>query len=164
MTCEDVREQLSSFLDRELDLPSRRAVAQHLRTCADCRDASNALEAVAEAVHEAAAVPGDVLPTDVVLARIARLTRERAGAVNRVVVRQVLGGVMGVGAMLGAGLALRPVNATLRVLTLLCRPLVRGVVAEASLWTPSPLLVAALAGIAVLLIVNTLSVLGDRRL
>jgi anti-sigma factor RsiW len=163
MTCEEVREQLSCFLDRELDASAQRKVEQHLRVCADCRRASSALEAVATAVGEATAVPDDVLPTDVVLAKLARMTRERAGAVKRVVVREALVGALGVGGLLGAGLALRPVNGVLRVLTLLCRPLVRGFLVEASSWGGAPLLCGALAGVGVLLLLNTLYALGGRR-
>jgi anti-sigma factor RsiW len=164
MTCEEVRTQLSAFLDGELDVWQRRQVEAHLQDCADCQTAAGALEEVIVALHEGPWVPDDVLPTEAILARLPDIARRRERAINRVVLEEVGAGVLAVGVVLWVGLSLGPVNVLFTVLASLWNLLYRLVLAGPSPWTSTAILSAGLMGTAaVVLTLNGLLVCGMRR-
>jgi anti-sigma factor RsiW len=165
MTCEEVREHLSAFLDGELDVWQRRRVEAHLHGCADCRAAAVALEEVIAALHEGPWVSDDVLPTETILARLPDVARQRERAINRVVLAETGAGVLAIGVALWVGLSLGPVNMLFQVLASLWNLLYRLVLGGPPPWTSAPLLGVGLVGVAaVVLILNSLLVFGVRRL
>jgi anti-sigma factor RsiW len=164
MTCEEVRTQLSAFLDGELDVWQRRQVEAHLQDCADCQTAAGALEEVIVALHEGPWVPDDVLPTEAILARLPDIARRRERAINRVVLEEVGAGVLAVGVVLWLGLSLGPVNVLFTVLASLSNLLYRLVLAGPSPWaSPALLSVGVVGSTAVVLTLNGLLVCGMRR-
>ena len=48
--CGGVREQLSAYVDGELEAADRRAVARHLASCGECRDAAEEYREIGEAM------------------------------------------------------------------------------------------------------------------
>jgi anti-sigma factor RsiW len=164
MTCEEVREHLSAFLDGELDVWQRRRVEAHLHGCADCRAAAVALEEVIAALHEGPWIPDDVLPTETILARLPDMARQRERAINWVVLEEAGAGVVAVGVVLWVGLSLGPVNVLFNVLASLWNLLYRLVLGGPPPWTSASLLGVGLVGAAaVMLILNGLLVCGVRR-
>jgi predicted anti-sigma-YlaC factor YlaD len=165
MTCEEVREHLSAFLDGELDVWQRRRVEAHLLGCADCRAAAVALEEMIAALQEGPWVPDDVLPTETILARLPDVAMQRERAINWVVLEEAGAGVLAVGVMLWVGLSLGPVNMLFNVLASLWNLLYRLVLGGPPPWTSASLLGVGLVGAAaVVLILNGLLVFGVRRL
>jgi anti-sigma factor RsiW len=165
MSCEEVREHLSAFLDGELNVWQRRRVEAHLQGCADCRAAAVALEEVIAALHEGPWIPDDVLPTETILARLPDMARQRERAINWVVLEEAGTGVLAVGVVLWVGLSLGPVSVLFQVLASFGSLLYRLVFGG-----PPPLTSASLLGVglvgtaAAVLILNGLLVCGVRRL
>jgi anti-sigma factor RsiW len=90
MTCNEISELLSPFLDRRLSAPKSEQVAAHLEACVRCRDELAALRFSAELV---ASLPAPRLPDDLARAVVARAStspwRERwAGLRDLLVLRQ----------------------------------------------------------------------------
>jgi anti-sigma factor (TIGR02949 family) len=52
MTCPEVRERLSPFMDDELDPVTSRDIEQHLRSCPECAEALTAIEAMRDRLRE----------------------------------------------------------------------------------------------------------------
>jgi anti-sigma factor (TIGR02949 family) len=52
--CDKIQEQLSAYVDREIDAQQARAIAAHLEQCASCLEAANAESAIKTLVHERA--------------------------------------------------------------------------------------------------------------
>ena len=87
MTCNEISELLSPFLDGRLSAPEFEQVAAHLEACATCRDELAALRFSAELV---ASLPAPRLPDDLAPAVVARAStspwRDRWAALLDVVV------------------------------------------------------------------------------
>jgi len=72
--CNQIKENLSAWLDGELEAGARQAVAAHLKTCAACRRELARLTALDEALGRLQ-VPGPPQVAERVLARLARPRR-----------------------------------------------------------------------------------------
>jgi anti-sigma factor RsiW len=83
MTCNEINERLSAFLDGRLPAPEREQVAAHLEACAACRDELAALRFSADLV---ASLPAPRLPDDLAPCVVARAStspwRERWAALR----------------------------------------------------------------------------------
>ncbi len=149
MTCEEVWEQLSAFLDGELEVVQRRQVERHLQGCAACREALHMLEEISAAVHDVPWVADDVLPTEHLLAQLPDVARQKARTINRVVCEEAVAGVLGVGVVVWMALSLHSVSVLSRVLAALWGLLSRLVLGRPLPWSVVPLLGAGLVGSAV---------------
>ena len=146
MTCEEVRDQLSAFLDGELEVVQRRQVEEHLQGCAACRAALHMLEEISAAVHDVPWVADDVLPTEHLLAQLPDVARRKARTINRVVLEEAMAGVLGVGVVVWIALSLHSVSALSRVLVALWGLLSRLVLGRPLPWPVMPLLGVGLVG------------------
>lgn len=52
MTCEQVNDELSAYLDGELPADARAAVESHLAGCVECKQAAEELKSIAAAIHD----------------------------------------------------------------------------------------------------------------
>ena len=149
MTCEEVRDQLSAFLDGDLEVVQRRQVEEHLQGCAACLAALHMLEEISAAVHDVPWVADDVLPTAHLLAQLPDVARQKARTINRVMCEEAVAGMLGVGVVVWIALSLHPVSALSRVLAALGDLLSRLVLGRPLPWSVVPLLGAGLVGSAV---------------
>jgi len=75
-TCEETAEQLSAYLEGDLEASSGRRVAKHLRRCARCRALLASLGRTIEHLRSLRALPENGRPS-VVQAVMERIRRER---------------------------------------------------------------------------------------
>lgn len=115
MRCEDCREHLSAFLDRELDLFHRQEVEAHLEHCPRCREDLAALEQTALALQDAPTALESLLPTAAVLSRLPALRAQRERAVRRAEAGAAAAGLLGLVALLWLAHALSDVNVVFRL-------------------------------------------------
>jgi anti-sigma factor RsiW len=108
MTCDELRDDLSAFLDGELPARRRREAEAHLRRCAACDADARALERVMREVQEAPPPPGDLIPTAAILARLPGAAAARASRVERAVRYEIVAGVVGTALVVLVGLRLHP--------------------------------------------------------
>ncbi len=82
MTCGDVREQLSAWVDGELSLEAAHALDAHLATCSSCRARASSMRALKHAI---ARLPSLEAPPGAVHARIdaLRFEKPRRGQLTR---------------------------------------------------------------------------------
>lgn len=117
MICEDCREHLSAFLDRELDVFHRQAVEAHLELCPRCREDLAALERTILALQDAPTAPESLLPTAAVLSRLPALRAQQERAVRRAVTGAAAAAILGLAALLWLVYALREGNVAFRLAT-----------------------------------------------
>jgi anti-sigma factor RsiW len=165
MTCDECREHLSAFLDRELDPYRQREVEAHLAGCPQCRVDLAALERISLALQDAPSPSEDLLPTRAVLSRLPALQTGRDRAADRAAFAAAGAAVLGLALALWLGLALAPGHLAVHLLTRitdLLYTLARGGIAP---WLRTPGLGWELGGVAAgLLALNGLLVLATYRL
>ena len=97
MTCPEIQDRLSAYLDGELAPEVRLQVAEHIQTCAACRAELSLLERLEEALGALKApVPIDL--TDLVLARLKPPRRpwwQNLAMAASLVIGILLGGTVG---------------------------------------------------------------------
>ena len=148
MTCEECRDHLSAFLDRELDTYHRREVETHLAGCASCAADAAALERTILALQDTPSPSESLLPTGAVLSRLPALEAGWDRAADRAAIAAAGAAVLGLGLALWLGLALTPGHLAFRLLTRITRllyTLARGGMAP---WIATPGLGWGLAGLA----------------
>ena len=164
MTCDECRDHLSAFLDRELDPYHRREVETHLAGCASCAADAAALERTILALQDAPSPSESLLPASAVLSRLPALEAGRDRAADRAAIAEAGAAVLGLGMALWIGLALIPGHLAFRLLTRIASllyTLARGGMAP---WIAMPGLGWELAGAVVgLLALNGLLILAVQR-
>jgi anti-sigma factor RsiW len=165
MTCDECREHLSAFLDRELDPYHHREVEAHLAGCPACQADLAGLERISRRLQDAPSPAEELLPSRAVLSRLPALRANRERAVDRTARGAAGVAILGLAFALWIGLALLP---GLLAIHLLARTvaLLLGLAREAmSAWLRAPGLGWGLGGVvAGLLVMNALLVLATTRI
>lgn len=164
MTCEECRDHLSAFLDRELDAYRRQEVEAHVAECPSCAADVSALERTIAVLQTAPPPSEGLLPTSVVLSRLPALQAGRNHAANRAALAAAVAAVLGLGLAFWMGFALGPGHLVFSLLARMMELLYTLGRGSAASWIPAPSHGWGLPGVAVgLLALNGLLILAMQR-
>ncbi len=164
MTCEECRDHLSAFLDRELDAYRRQEVQAHVAGCPSCAEDVSALERTIAVLQTAPPPSEGLLPTSAVLSRLPALQAGRDHAADRAAMAAAVAAMLGLGLAFWMGFALGPGHLAFHLLSRLADLLYSLGRGGAASWIPAPSRGWELEGVAAgLLALNGLLVLAVQR-